>query len=218
MPSDPVPRTANLPAENTEPPVGSLADVPNQITVARLVATIACFACLSFGAIAAGLVLFILAAATDWADGYWARRWGPITKLGRVLDPLADKLLICGVFVYLATMPDSDVPPWVAVLVLARELVVTGLRSFVEGAGGDFSAVWLGKAKMAVQCITAGLCLLQSAGLAGMRWPGPWLTWSPQAWTVVDSFVVATVVLTVWSGVTYGIAAWRFATRAEGQH
>lgn len=166
-----------------------------------------CFVALSLEAYVAGLALFLLAAATDWADGYWARRWGPITKLGRVLDPLADKLLVCGVFVYLAATPGSDVAPWMAVVVLTREFVVTALRSFVESSGGDFSARWLGKWKMVAQCIAASLSLLQAAGLAGMRWPGPWLESDPAAWTVVDTAVWVSIALTIASGLQYVMIA-----------
>ncbi|QDT68403.1 CDP-diacylglycerol--glycerol-3-phosphate 3-phosphatidyltransferase [Planctomycetes bacterium MalM25] len=211
--------TRNEDSLTTEPtndvPLGSLSDVPNQITVTRLVATVACFVCLSLGWYPAGLVLFLLAAATDWADGYWARRWGPITKLGRILDPLADKLLICGVFVYLTTIPDSDVAPWMAVVVLARELLVTTLRAVVEGSGGDFSAVWIGKWKMVAQCIAAAMSLLQVSGLVGMQWPGVWRDWEPGAWTVVDLAVWLAVALTILSGVTYTRSALRVLADAE---
>ena len=200
-------------------PLGSLSDRPNQITVARLVVTLLCFVCLSLGWLVAGLLLFVLAAATDWADGYWARRWGPITKLGRVLDPLADKLLICGVFVFLAALPDSDIAPWMAVVVLARELIVTALRSFIESGGGDFSAKWLGKQKMVFQVIAASTSLLQAAGLAGMRWPGPWVIWDADAFTVVDFFVWASIVLTILSGLEYcylAIKAAKFGEQEQG--
>lgn len=187
-------------------PIGSLADVPNQITAARLVATLLCFVGLSLDRPAAGLVFFLLAAATDWADGYWARRWGPITQLGRVLDPLADKLLICGVFVYLSAMAHSDVAPWMAVVVLTREMVVTGLRSFVEGSGGDFSAVMIGKAKMVAQVVAAALSLSQVANVGGV--------WEQIAFTLVDVAIWVCLVLTVWSGVSYALAARRFVVRA----
>lgn len=196
-------------------PVGSLRDVPNQITVARLVATLACFVCLTLGELIAGFWLFVLAAATDWADGYWARRWGPITQLGRVLDPLADKLLICGLFVYLAATPGSDVAPWVAVIVLAREMIVTSLRAFVEGGGGDFSAVMIGKLKMVAQCVVGGLGLLQAAATGGAVVGWLPIAWDAAAFTLVDVAVWATVVLTVWSGFSYGLAAWRFANRSS---
>lgn len=179
---------------NAEVPVGTLRDIPNLITAARLVIGVGSFAAMSFGAFRTALVLFVLAASTDWADGYWARRWGPITKLGRILDPFADKLLICGVFVYLAAVPGSRVAPWMAVVVLGREFLVTTLRSMIEGAGGDFSAVMIGKLKMVLQCVAAGLSLLFLS------------TWNDSlglpAW-LVDLAVWGSVVLTLASGWTY---------------
>lgn len=187
---------------NAEVPVGTLRDVPNAITAARLMVSVACFAAMGVGAYAVALVLFLVAAGTDWADGDWARRWGPITKLGRVLDPLADKLLICGVFTYLAAIPDSQVAPWMAVVVLGRELLVTTLRAMVEGGGGDFSAKWIGKWKMVAQCVAAGLSLLTISA-----WAVPGLPAS-----LVSFAVWLAVGLTLLSGWTYtrdAIAAMR---------
>ena len=198
----------------TDVPLGSLRDRPNQITAARLVATVLCFVCLSLGWYGYSLGAFLFAAATDWVDGYWARRWGPITRLGRVLDPLADKLLICGVFVYLAAIPESDVAPWMAVVILARELLVTALRSAVESSGGDFSARWLGKQKMVWQCVAAAMSLLQVAGWAGVRWPGPWIVWDYATFTIVDFSIWGCLVMTVWSGIDYAYGALRAARSA----
>lgn len=177
-----------------EVPLGSLRDIPNAITASRLVATVVCFVAILFGWYRAALLLFVLAAGTDWADGYWARRWGPITKLGRILDPLADKLLICGVFTYLAAIPESRIAPWMAVVVVGRELLVTTLRAMVEAGGGDFSAVYIGKLKMVFQCVAAALSLLFIS-----PWPTP-VTLAPG---VVDAVVWIAVALTVASGWTY---------------
>ncbi|MGL4511604.1 MAG: CDP-diacylglycerol--glycerol-3-phosphate 3-phosphatidyltransferase [Lacipirellulaceae bacterium] len=186
-----------------EVPAGSLRDAPNAITAARVVVTLALFVALSVGWSRAAVVLFLLAGGTDWVDGFWARRWGPITKLGRVLDPFADKLLICGTFVFLAADEASRVAPWMAVVILARELLVTALRSAVEARGGDFSAKWLGKQKMAWQCIAATLGLLLASPWRCGGWPiefvvAPWL---------MDGSIAITLLLTVASGVTYARAA-----------
>lgn len=175
-------------------PLGKLSDIPNAITAARLVLTLVCLGAMGIGAYCTALVFFLLAAGTDWADGYWARRWGPITKLGRLLDPLADKLLICGAFIDLADISNSRVVPWMAIVVVGRELLVTTLRAMVEGGGGDFSAVMLGKLKMVFQCAAAGLSLLYVS-----VWND---TLNLPAW-VVDSAVWSSVVLTVASGWTY---------------
>ena len=84
-------------------------------------------------------VLFIIAAGTDWLDGYWARRYGQVTQLGRVLDPFADKLIVCGTFIFLAAVPltaegnsASGITAWMTVVIVGRELLVTALRTFVE--------------------------------------------------------------------------------------
>ena len=189
---------------NEEPvPVGSLWNVPNMVTLARIDLTLCCFICLSLGWYGAGLVFFVIAAGTDWVDGWWARRYNQITQIGRVLDPFADKLLICGVFTYLAATPGSDVAPWMAVVVLGRELLVTALRSFVESSGGDFSAKQLGKLKMGWQCVAASLSLLQVSGWIGARLPGPSLLWNPDSVSIVDISIWISLVFTVWSGIDY---------------
>ena len=121
--------------------------------------------------ITASLVVFLIAAGTDWVDGYWARKYGQITQLGRILDPFADKMIICGTFIFLAAAPQladgspaSGIAAWVAVLVMAREMIVTALRSFVEERGGDFSAKWAGKWKMVFQCAAAAF------GIGQLMW------------------------------------------------
>ena len=83
----------------------SLLNVPNQVTMSRIVLSVLLFAFLAFGWYQTSFALFLVTAFTDWIDGYWARKYGQITKLGRVLDPFADKLFICGVFILLAAVP-----------------------------------------------------------------------------------------------------------------
>ena len=85
---------------SSEPsPSSQVLNIPNQITIARMALAIAFFAVVPFGWYWLGLALFSVAAATDWVDGYWARKYGQVTKLGRILDPFADKLIICGAFI-----------------------------------------------------------------------------------------------------------------------
>ncbi|MEM1208624.1 MAG: CDP-alcohol phosphatidyltransferase family protein [Planctomycetota bacterium] len=223
--------------------------IPNAITLARLVLTAACIACLSLVSLSTdrtdpwltlGLVLFVVAAGTDWLDGYLARRWQVISRFGRVLDPLADKVLILGVFTVLAgpsfiaynnvtfsgtisidgaflRAGDSSLPhlpltnhtgvyPWMVVLMLVRELLVTGLRSVMESSGTAFGAVMLGKLKMVLQSITIPLVLL-----VVMRWhesPG-------NVWIIIsrDVLIYATVLVTVLSAWPYVAAAMRANTQ-----
>jgi CDP-diacylglycerol---glycerol-3-phosphate 3-phosphatidyltransferase len=155
----------------------------------------------------AGFWLFIITASTDWLDGFWARRYGQITILGRMLDPFVDKVVICGTYIFLAADPASGLMAWMAVLVLARELLVTALRSFLEQQGADFSASISGKLKFILQCAAAGASLF-------------WLSYQPAeaphippvgepAW--VQWFVVIAVwsmiVMTIYSGYAYVRAA-----------
>ncbi|MEM9185398.1 MAG: CDP-diacylglycerol--glycerol-3-phosphate 3-phosphatidyltransferase [Planctomycetota bacterium] len=182
-------------------PAGSVWNVPNRLSAARLLLAVACFVALSLEAYAAGLTLFVLAAITDWLDGYWARRFNQITQLGRILDPFADKLLVCGTFIYLAAIPASGVAPWMAVVVMARELLVTALRSFVEQAGGDFSAKWAGKGKMVFQCaaiLGALVVLMRGEPDGALARANQVVLW-------------AAVALTVYSGWGYASAAARMA-------
>ncbi|MEC7696407.1 MAG: CDP-alcohol phosphatidyltransferase family protein, partial [Planctomycetota bacterium] len=71
------------------------------------------------------LILFAIAAGTDWVDGYWARKYGQVTVVGRIFDPFADKVIICGTFIFLVGSPHSQVAPWMAVVIMGRELLVT---------------------------------------------------------------------------------------------
>jgi len=186
--------------------------VPNQLTVARLILSIVLFALLPFKFYLTSLVVFVIAASTDWLDGYLARRYGWVTVLGRILDPFVDKIIICGTFIFLAavpaspTSPGSQVQAWMVVVIVGRELLVTALRSFLEQQGADFSASMSGKLKMVVQCIAAGssLFLLSYSDPANASAPPD----APPAlvWLVVAS-VWAAVLLTIYSGVAYVRAA-----------
>lgn len=137
-----------------------VVNVPNLLTAARLVLSIVVFALIAAGAFLPALISFVVAASTDWVDGYWARKYGQVTKLGRMFDPFVDKIIICGTFIFLAAVPQSGLGAWMAVVVVGRELLVTALRSAVEGRGGDFSANMAGKLKMVFQCLAVVASLL----------------------------------------------------------
>jgi CDP-diacylglycerol--glycerol-3-phosphate 3-phosphatidyltransferase len=194
-------------------PQASVLNVPNVATLARIVLSLVLFVLLSLGWYQASFVLFVVTAITDWFDGYWARKYQQITQLGRVLDPFADKLLICGVFIFLAAKPlladgthPAGITAWVAVLVVGRELLVTTLRTFVEQGGGDFSAQWIGKWKMGLQCTAAlwslvQLTYLNAAGTAWQTTPPGWMS------AGLTAVVWATLLITLYSGLTYVRAA-----------
>ena len=136
----------------SKPESVSIYNVPNALTSARFALAIAVITLIPMGAYTAALIIFVIAASTDWMDGYWARKYGQVTKLGRIFDPFVDKIIICGTFIALVAIPNSPVAAWMATVIVGRELLVTSLRGMIEGAGGDFSANQLGKWKMVLQC------------------------------------------------------------------
>src|SRR5438309_849814 len=131
-----------------QPPVFNL---PNQLTAARFVLGILLFAFIEYHLWIWCVVVFALAAVTDWLDGYLARKQGLTSTLGRNLDPLVDKVVVCGAYIFLLPQ-ESGLTAWMVTVVVGRELIITGLRSFMENLGATFGADWLGKVKMVLQC------------------------------------------------------------------
>ena len=206
-------------------------DLPNIITVLRLVLAGLFFASIEIldrhqASDAAGLAsalesravvgawamgLFATAALSDILDGYLARRWNVVSTFGRLMDPLVDKILLLGGFIYLASpvfkaYPDqgvigSGIAAWMVVTILLRELLVTGLRSYFEALGVPFPADWSGKLKMFVQSFCVGCCVYVGTRI------------EPFGWQVFlrDASTWATVVLTVLSSITYIQRAMRIA-------
>src|ERR1700746_2170987 len=113
------------------PPVFNL---PNQLTASRFVLGLVLVAFIALQWWLGCIVVFAAAAVTDWLDGYFARKQGLSSTLGRVLDPLVDKVLICGAYIFLLPygMRESWLLPWMVTVIVARELIITSLRSFVE--------------------------------------------------------------------------------------
>jgi CDP-diacylglycerol---glycerol-3-phosphate 3-phosphatidyltransferase len=144
------------------PSPNSLLNVPNLLSFARIPLAIVLFVCITHQAWLIGLVVFVVACITDWLDGWWARKYGPLTLVGRNLDPLADKILVCGTFIYLLPVLGAGIDPWMVVVVVGRELLVTGIRGMVEATGQKFGADWFGKLKMGLQCaVLIGVLLIE---------------------------------------------------------
>jgi CDP-diacylglycerol--glycerol-3-phosphate 3-phosphatidyltransferase len=180
-------------------------NLPNQITIIRLVVSLIVFVLVPLRQFLWALVFFVIAAATDWLDGYLARKHGLITQLGRILDPFADKILISGAFIFLAAEPNSQIAAWMAVVVVGRELLVTALRSFLEQQGADFSAKMAGKLKMVFQCgaVTLSLYILSRGRDTGDQSVSTQLVW-------ITSLVVwLAVISTIYSGIGYILSAAR---------
>lgn len=192
-----------------------LFNVPNQITAVRFVLAIVVFVLIPMQNYLAANLIFILAASTDWVDGWWARRYGQVTKVGRIFDPFVDKIIICGTFIYLAAQQHlgSGISAWMAVVVMGRELLVTVIRSLVEQSGGDFSAKFAGKWKMAFQCAAVVASLLSLMWFNGQS--PAWLPADAAVWSGLP-YALATLVwiaigLTIYSGIEYVVAAIRLA-------
>ena len=181
--------------ESTKP---SIYNVPNALTSIRFGLAIAVMVLIPMGQYLAGLIIFVIAASTDWMDGYWARKYGQVTKLGRIFDPFVDKIIICGTFIALVEVDGSYVASWMATIVVGRELLVTSLRGMIEGSGGDFSASQLGKWKMVLQCgaVIATLVMLLNQDNDVLKWTAVGFLWSA-------------IALTVFSGIDYSRAAAR---------
>ena len=197
-------------------------NVPNQLSAARLLLSFVVFGLIPFGEMDrvfywAAFVIFVIAAGTDWLDGWYARKFNQVTKLGRVLDPFCDKIIICGAFIMIAVAIRDRLPwyaiiaGWMAVVVVGRELLVTALRSMIEQSGGDFSANMAGKLKMVFQCIAVGASLIALAIRETEATPGipAWLLW------VMAGSVWLAVISTVYSGVIYIFAAVRYLTQGS---
>src|SRR5215468_6647730 len=104
------------------------------------------------------LAIFLTAAATDLLDGYLARRWGQVTTVGTLLDPIADKLLISAALISLVQI--RLIPGWMVVLIVGREFAVSGLRSIAAAEGYTIKASDLGKSKMVTQVIGVSMIML----------------------------------------------------------
>jgi len=145
-------------------------------------------------AIAAGL--FLAATVTDFLDGYIARNYGSGTNLGKFLDPLADKLVVTAALIMLAGMGRSPrVPAWMVVVLVSREILVTGLRAVAAAEGRIIAAEELGKYKMVLQSIAIqGLLIHYTYFHVDFFGAGMFVLW-------------VALILSVWSGVGYFVEA-----------
>ena len=139
-----------------------VVNLPNSITLSRLILAAIFVIAMGFPGLwgySTALATFSIAAATDWLDGYLARKLDQVTPLGKLLDPLADKILVCSAFVFMSVIgPDGTdgkgfVPVWATALIIGREFLVTGLRQIAIEAGQVLAADRLGKWKTTFQLI-----------------------------------------------------------------
>lgn len=130
-----------------------LLNVPNVLTIARIPLTVLLCALIHYQQWPAALVTFSIAAVTDWIDGWWARKYGQLSTFGRVFDPLTDKILLGSAFIFLIPVKDAAMEPWMVAVVIGREMLITGVRGYVESLGKKFAADWFGKLKTVLQCV-----------------------------------------------------------------
>jgi CDP-diacylglycerol--glycerol-3-phosphate 3-phosphatidyltransferase len=182
-------------------PVLNLA---NLLTFGRFGLALVLFGLIGQECWSACLAVFSLAAITDWLDGYLARLHNLTSDFGRNLDPLVDKVLMCGAYVFLLPMGHKEgwLQPWMVTVIVGRELIITSLRSFVETQGTRFGADWLGKFKMVLQCaaLLAIFVVLQK-----IDWLAPQET---ICFWLRDALIYAMLTTTLISGLQY---IWRAA-------
>ena len=215
-------------------------NVPNALTLLRVFFAIVVFFCIAVSRFDFALLFFVLASLTDFLDGWWARKFQQMTVFGRIMDPFADKFLICGTFICLVAVPELtqgqilawlSLQPWMVIIIVGRELLITSLRAVVESSGGDFSAKWIGKWKMGVQCVAVIACFaylsaMQSADSPFVRlffflFPpvhGPYvpITLLVVLYFTWLLFLLATVIITLYSGVSYCVNAARMIRGNQG--
>lgn len=134
------------------------------------------------------VVLFLIAASTDWLDGRLARRWGVTTPLGAFLDTTADKLLITTALIALVAIDRAS--PWVALVIIGREFAILGLRAAVASGGGRFETSLLGKWKATIQFVAIALAIIRPDVTIAGAYLDQWA-------------MVIAAVATAWSGFDY---------------
>jgi CDP-diacylglycerol---glycerol-3-phosphate 3-phosphatidyltransferase len=201
-------------------------NLPNKLTIARLVMTVVFVGCMAAGeeyalsdgsvfkapgrehgwsfAYTVALVLFVVAGITDYFDGSIARKRGLVTNFGKLMDPLADKVLMAAGFICL--VPLKALPAWVVICIISREFLITGLRLVAASKGQILPSEKLGKHKTLWQIITVGYFLLLLSVVEFARAGAPlhvdlwwWYAWRWLGWTLGG----VALALTLYSGLGY---------------
>ena len=144
-------------------------NVPNVLTLSRLPLSVVYLPAFRTVGGSPRLLTFGVASLTDWLDGWWARKFDQMSAFGRTFDPLIDKVLVGGAFIYLIPVKEAGLLPWMVTVVIGRELLVTGIRGYIEALGKKFGADWFGKLKMFLQCIVLIVIFLVMT-LRGQTW------------------------------------------------
>jgi CDP-diacylglycerol--glycerol-3-phosphate 3-phosphatidyltransferase len=180
-------------------------NLPNKLTVARLVLTIvfvACFYAPIPNPMTWALLVFSIASITDYLDGYLARKHNLFTNFGKLVDPLADKILIAAAFILL--VEKTEMKAWIAIAILGREFFVTGIRLVAANQGVVLAAEKLGKHKMVWQIITVVYFMLKTASNEPVfAWASPLFSSNSINITVGATITYFTTAITLVSGYSY---------------
>lgn len=166
-------------------------NLPNQLTIARICAIPLFIILLLMGFRVAATVVFLAAAFTDMLDGKIARKYNLVTNFGKLMDPLADKLLTMAAFICLVEL--GDIPAWMVIVILGREFIITGMRQVAAAEGIVIAAGWSGKIKTVCQMVAIPLIMLNN-------WPCSML---PFNFPLDQIALWAALVMTIWSGAEY---------------
>jgi CDP-diacylglycerol--glycerol-3-phosphate 3-phosphatidyltransferase len=196
-------------------------NLPNSITLSRIAAVPLLIWVLSSRFPLQGIpgeqeilasALFILASTTDGIDGYIARRRGQVTTTGMLLDPLADKLLVTAGYIILVAYNPRIVPPWIAVLVIGREFLVSGLRSIASSEGFTIEASEIGKLKTVIQIVSVVAAILNHR----------WDYWNFWGFPVGVHLIAVTAIywmtiVSIISAVDYFVGFWKKIDHVSGR-
>lgn len=190
-------KKTDAPVEEFSLRKSAVFNLPNRITLSRLMLAIVFFVLLSHRHFNVALIVFFVAVITDWLDGYFARKWDLITDLGRIVDPFVDKVIICGAFIIFLNIAKGVIAPWMVIVIVAREFFVSSIRGFSESKGVKFASNMWGKTKMFIQSWTICALILYYAYFENVGW----------AENMVCVFMWITVIVTIGSGIIYVISA-----------
>lgn len=202
-------------------------NLPNQLTVARCLLALVFVGLLSFNSLICFVIaygVFTVAALTDYYDGKIARQRGMITNFGKLLDPVADKVLIVSAFVMLMTIPELRIPGWTIVAILSREFLVTGARSLAASDGAVIAASGWGKVKTVVQMVyvfTFFFLVIALRFAGSQTWlaealPGGYPLYESIIGYASTTAIILVSLYTVFSGIQFARDNWKALRLSEG--
>ena len=191
--------------KNVMPTTATMRHLPNALTVTRILLTPLVLLLLTWKTPAGqggALLLFMAASASDYFDGRLARSYGARSRLGKFLDPLADKVLVLGTFITLAALHPAAVPWWAVALIALRDAGVTGLRTYAESRGHTLPTLPLAKSKTTAQLfyLVGMLALLTAAQAPALRADA---TWVLERSVLPLALLLLVVALTLFTGALY---------------